>query len=126
MVRSGLVARIADRYPHLSEAEIDAVVGAILQRIGDALTAGDRVELRGFGVFSPFSRRSHPGLNPHTKRPILIGDRRLISFKPAKSIRRHVRDAAARNIMIRRIAAVRLRLDGYASTDASPSHAKAG
>ncbi|GJD76399.1 HU family DNA-binding protein [Methylobacterium goesingense] len=122
MVRSGLVARIAGRSPHLSEAEIDAVVSAILQRIGDALTAGDRVELRGFGVFAPFSRRSHSGLNPYTKRPIQIGDRRLISFKPAKSIKRHVEDVAARTIVDRKIAAVRLRLNGHASTDASPSH----
>jgi integration host factor subunit beta len=52
MVRSDLVARVADLNPHLSPKQADAVVSAILNRISDALLAGGRVELRGLGIFT--------------------------------------------------------------------------
>ncbi|RYF12197.1 MAG: integration host factor subunit beta, partial [Deltaproteobacteria bacterium] len=49
MIRSDLVLRLGAMNPHLYERECQAVVDAILGRIADALVAGDRVEIRGFG-----------------------------------------------------------------------------
>ncbi|MEE7450031.1 hypothetical protein MRF4_20700 [Methylobacterium radiotolerans] len=51
MIRSELIARIAAQNPHLIAKDIEAVVGAILERIAAALADGDWVELRGFGMF---------------------------------------------------------------------------
>jgi integration host factor subunit beta len=76
MIRSELVARIAELNPHLYEKDCEAVVNAILGRIADALAAGERVEIRGFGAFSvktPFhnalaSRRTRTMAAARTKK----------------------------------------------------------
>ncbi|SFM61458.1 DNA-binding protein [Methylobacterium pseudosasicola] len=45
MIRSELIARIAEQNPHLYEKEVEAVVLTILRTMSDALARGDRVEL---------------------------------------------------------------------------------
>jgi len=52
MIRSELVARIAEQNPHLYAREVEGVVDTILERIDTALSDGGRVELRDFGTFS--------------------------------------------------------------------------
>ncbi|MEC8094339.1 MAG: HU family DNA-binding protein, partial [Pseudomonadota bacterium] len=49
MIKSELVARISEQYPHLYQRDIEAIINRILNEIGDALGRGDRIELRGFG-----------------------------------------------------------------------------
>ncbi|MEE7486733.1 hypothetical protein MOF7_17020 [Methylobacterium oryzae] len=51
MIRSELIARVVQQNPHLTGEEGEAIVRAVFDRIGDALAAGDRVELRDFGTF---------------------------------------------------------------------------
>jgi len=56
MIRSELIARIADQNPHLYAEQVEAVVDTILDRITAALADGDRVGLRDFGaLFCVFS-----------------------------------------------------------------------
>ena len=52
MIKSELVNRLADQYPHLYQRDVERVVNTILDEITEALGRGDRVELRGFGAFS--------------------------------------------------------------------------
>src|SRR3954452_11099709 len=66
MIKSDLVARIAAQNPHLYEKDCEAVVNTILARIADALAAGDRVELRGFGAFSIKTMRPRQRRNLRT------------------------------------------------------------
>jgi integration host factor subunit beta len=66
MIRSKLVQRIADRDSHLYQRDADNIVSAILDEIVAALVRGDRVELRGFGVFSVKHRQARTGRNPRT------------------------------------------------------------
>lgn len=89
MVRSDLVARVADLNPHLSPKQADAVVSAILNRISDALLAGGRVELRGLGIFTVKDRPARVCRNPATGAVVPKDDRRAIAFKPAKAM--HIR-----------------------------------
>ena len=58
MIRSDLVLRLAAMNPHLYERDCQAVVDAILDRIADALVAGDRVEIRGLGSFAVKEQRA--------------------------------------------------------------------
>src|SRR5215204_1708992 len=62
MLKSELIARIAEQNPHLYERDAEAIVNAILDTITTALARGDRVELRGFGVFAV--KRRAPGETP--------------------------------------------------------------
>ena len=52
MIKSDLIQRISSQNPHLYQRDIEKIVSAILDEIVEALRRGDRVELRGFGVFS--------------------------------------------------------------------------
>ncbi len=52
LIKSEIVQRMSARNPHLHEHDIVNVVDAILGEIADALARGERVELRGYGVFS--------------------------------------------------------------------------
>ena len=87
MIRSDLVLRLAAQKPHLYERDCQAVVDAILSRIADALVAGDRVELRGFGSFSVKERRARAGRNPRTGAPVAVSAKGALVFKASKEMR---------------------------------------
>ena len=66
MIKSELIERIVSQNPHLYQRDIENIVNAIIDEIVKALGRGDRVELRGFGVFSPKRRGARKGRNPMT------------------------------------------------------------
>ena len=61
MIKSELVQIVAARNPHLYHRDVENIVNAVLDEITDALAAGNRVELRGFGAFSVKNR---PAVRP--------------------------------------------------------------
>ena len=52
MTKSELIERITDRHPDLSSKDIELAVKTILDTMSQALSQGDRIEIRGFGSFS--------------------------------------------------------------------------
>ena len=52
MIKSELIAKLAEENPHLTQRDIERVVGVVLERMIQALETGGRVELRGFGALS--------------------------------------------------------------------------
>jgi len=81
MVRSELVNKIAEEKPHLSPIAVEAAVNAVFKAIEDALARGQRVEVRGFGVFVASPRIAREGRNPKNGDPISIPQKRLPRFK---------------------------------------------
>mgnify|MGYP000192960838 CR=1 FL=1 len=67
MTKSELIARIAELNPHLYQSDAEKIVSTVFDEIGAALANGNRVELRGFGVFSVRSRNARAGRHPRTK-----------------------------------------------------------
>lgn len=51
MIRSELVEKIAAENPHLFQRDIERIIGTVFDEIIDAMSNGNRVELRGFGSF---------------------------------------------------------------------------
>src|ERR1700712_4082895 len=90
MIRSDLVYRLAALNPHLNERECRAVVDAILGRVTDALVAGDRVEIRGFGSFSGKEQPSRQGHDPRTGAQITVQAKTALAFKAGKEMRDRV------------------------------------
>ena len=90
MIKSELIARIAEQNPHLYASEVEAIVGAILDRIASALAAGDRVELRDFGTFAVKELDARTGRNPRTGQSVAVAARRTVQFKPGKTMRARV------------------------------------
>ena len=52
MTKSELIARLAEKNPHLYQRDVERIVSTIFEEITSALKQGNRVELRGFGAFS--------------------------------------------------------------------------
>ncbi|MEM1039845.1 MAG: integration host factor subunit beta [Pseudomonadota bacterium] len=87
MIKSELVQIIADRNPHLYQRDVENIVNAILEEIGEALSRGDRVELRGFGAFSVKSRDARLGRNPRTGETVHVDAKAVPFFKTGKDLR---------------------------------------
>ncbi|MGY4230415.1 integration host factor subunit beta [Bradyrhizobium sp. USDA 4503] len=86
MIKSALVQRIADSYPHLYQSVVNNIVNAIIDQIVEGLARGDRVELRGFGVFSVSHRRARLGRNPQTGEYVQIEQKRFPVFKASRAM----------------------------------------
>ena len=87
MIRSELVASVAQANPHLSQRDVERVVGSIFDSIIAALADGGRVELRGFGAFSTRGRDARTGRNPRTGESVPVDAKRVPYFKPGKELR---------------------------------------
>jgi len=87
MIRSELVAAIATANPHLTQRDVERVVGTIFDTITAALVDGRRVELRGFGAFSTRAREARTGRNPRTGTAVAVDAKRVPYFKPGKDLR---------------------------------------
>ena len=90
MIRSELVLRIAEQNPHLYEKDCEAVVNAILGKIADALAAGERIEIRGFGSFSVKDLRARQGRNPRTGESVAVKEKKAVAFRPGKEMKQRV------------------------------------
>jgi integration host factor subunit beta len=87
MIKSQLVLRIAERSPHLYNKDAAKVVNAIFDEIKAALVRRDRVEVRGFGIFTIKTRSARPGRNPKTRASINVPETHFPSFRMAKEMR---------------------------------------
>jgi integration host factor subunit beta len=87
MIKSELVAKLAQANPHLYQRDVERIVSTIFDEIGEALARGDRVELRGFGAFSVKSRPARVGRNPRTGQPVEVAEKFVPFFKTGKELR---------------------------------------
>lgn len=87
MIRSELVQKIADENPHLYHRDVERIVGTIFEEIIEAMSRGDRVELRGFGAFSVKKRDARQGRNPRTGEAVAVEEKHVPFFKTGKLLR---------------------------------------
>lgn len=78
-----------------TQNEVAAVVQTTLDTIADTLTAGDRVEIRNFGVFEIKERDARVGRNPRTGEEVPISRKRIASFKSGKVLKEWVQRGKA-------------------------------
>ena len=90
MLKSQLVERIAAQNTHLYQRDLENVVNAILGEIASALSRADRVEIRGFGVFSVKNRRARAGRNPRTGAHVTVDQKSLPFFKTSKEMHKRL------------------------------------
>jgi integration host factor subunit beta len=86
MIKSELVECVMLAHPGLYHRHSEIAVEAILGAIVDALADGNRVEIRGFGVFSARERRSRVGHNPRTGQSVPVPAKRVPLFRASKEI----------------------------------------
>lgn len=87
MIKSELIAALAEENPHLTQRDVERVVNVIFERVIKALEDGGRVELRGFGAFSVRARAARAGRNPRTGTSVDVRAKHVPFFKSGKELR---------------------------------------
>ena len=70
----------------MPRVKAEAAVETVFESLKRALTKGDRIELRGFGVFNVRPRKTGIGRNPRTGAEVSITPGRAVRFKPGKDL----------------------------------------
>ena len=87
MTRSELIKKISLENKLLTEDQVTIVVTTLIEIIKEALAAGDKVEIRGFGSFRLRTRKSRLGRNPRTGEQVSVPEKHVPFFKTGKELR---------------------------------------
>ena len=87
MIKSELMHKIANANPHLYHRDVERIVKVVFDEIVEALSRGDRVELRGFGAFTVKHRAARQGRNPRTGKSVSVEEKFVPFFKTGKELR---------------------------------------
>lgn len=90
MNKTELVAAIAEK-AGISKRDADAAVAAFVATVTDAMKAGDKVALIGFGTFEAKKRAARTGINPKTKETIKIAATKVPAFKAGQALKNAVK-----------------------------------
>jgi len=85
MIKLDIVNMVAER-TGVPKQKAEQVVDALFEAMKAALAAGERIELRGFGVFVVKDRKRGVGRNPRTGEEVAIPAGKTIRFKPGKDL----------------------------------------
>jgi DNA-binding protein HU-beta len=86
VVKQDIVSRVAEQ-KGITKVKAEIAVDAFFDALKNALKSGERIELRGFGVFVVKPRKSGIGRNPRTGAEVPIPPGKTVRFKPGKEIR---------------------------------------
>lgn len=85
LIKLDIINRVADR-TGVPKMKAEQAVDALFHSMKEALTRGERIELRGFGVFVVKPRKRGVGRNPRTGEEVAIPSGKTIRFKPGKEL----------------------------------------
>jgi integration host factor subunit beta len=90
MIRSELIAKLADKHFQLKLADVELAVKTILEDLANRLAKGGRVEIRGFGSFSVHTRPLRLGRNPRTGEAVKVPERTALNFRAGTELKERV------------------------------------
>ena len=86
IVKSKLLKQLSSNYPNFLKKDLEKFTEIILKEIKRTLRRGERVELRGFGVFSTKKQNQRISRNPKTGEKVHTPEKKTIHFKMAKDL----------------------------------------
>ena len=86
IVKSKLLEKLSQNYPNFLKKDLKKFTEIVLKEIRSTLKRGERVELRGFGVFSTKIQKTRISRNPKTSEKVLTPEKKTIHFKMAKDL----------------------------------------
>ena len=86
MNKAELVAAVAEK-TNFTKKDAEKAVASVLDQITEALKAGDKVQLVGFGTFEVRNRAAKQGHNPRTGEPMTVPASKLPAFKAGKALK---------------------------------------
>ena len=85
-VKSKLIKEFSKNYPNFPKKKLNKFIDIILNEIKETLKRGERVELRGFGVFSTNIQKARISRNPKTGEKVNTPQKKTIHFKMSKDL----------------------------------------
>ncbi len=92
IVKSKLLKQLSKNWPNFLRKDLEKFTDIILIEIKRALKRGDRVELRGFGIFSTNIQKARISRNPKTGEKVNTPEKRTIHFKMSKDLFKKLND----------------------------------
>ena len=86
VVKSKLLKDLSKNYPNFLKKDLEKFTNIILKEIKNTLKKGERVELRGFGVFSTKIQKPRISRNPKTGEKVNTPEKKTIHFKMSKDL----------------------------------------
>ena len=86
IVKSKLLKQLSNNYPNFLKKDLNKFTNIILSEIKGALKRGDRVELRGFGIFYTNIQKARLSRNPKTGEKVNTPEKKTIHFKMSKDL----------------------------------------
>ena len=86
VVKSKLLKDLSKNYPNFLKKDLEKFTNIILKEIKNTLKKGERVELRGFGIFSTKIQKPRISRNPKTGEKVNTPEKKTIHFKMSKDL----------------------------------------
>ena len=90
MNKSELMRCVAQRLPEIPERDVEQAITVLFEQLSSTLSAGNRCEIRGFGVFSVHTRKARIARNPKTGHSFMLPRTHAPHFKPGKLLKEKV------------------------------------
>ena len=90
MTKADLVNEISEA-TGLTKVDTEAVVNGIIYTIGDALSRGEGIEIRGFGTFRVREKKPRQARNPRTGAEVYVPAKNVVTFKPGKEMAERIK-----------------------------------
>ena len=92
ITKSDLLDQLSKTYPNLLKKDLEKFYDIFINEIKEALKNNERVELRGWGVFSTKNQRGKTSRNPKTGEKVIVDEKKGISFKMSKDLFNEIND----------------------------------
>lgn len=87
MTKSGLIDKVSENINELTRKQTEIIVETVFESMKEALSRGEKVEIRGFGNFRLKKRKSRTARNPKTGETVEVPPKSIIYFKVGKELR---------------------------------------
>ena len=92
VVKSNILKQLSKNYPNFLKKDLERFVNIIFDEIKSTLKRGERVEIRGFGVFSTNTQKARISRNPKTGEKVHTSKKKTIHFKMSKDLFKKLND----------------------------------
>ena len=89
MTKTELVSKMAEK-SGLTKKDTEKALNAFIESIEEALKKGEKVQLIGFGAFGVRNRAERKGVNPQTRKEIVIPASKAPAFKAGTELKKTV------------------------------------
>ena len=92
ITKSELVKQLSKTYPNLLKKDLEKFFDIFINEVKIALKNDERVELRGWGVFSTKNQKRKTSRNPKTGEKVIVDEKKSIRFKISKDLFNEIND----------------------------------